>query len=110
MPRRDRYWLWQSAALAMAGFCSEASAQATLEIVPASPRYEEPVSSSDSRYSGWLYRHTGPPFASAFDPNRVVGTLACTGVLTFRDAFTGRLDYATVGAGGSKEIGRLPIE
>ena len=64
----------------------------------------------DTRYSGWLYRYTGPPFAAVFDPKRVEGTLVGTGVLTFRDAFTGRLDYAMVGASGYKEITRLPIE
>ena len=68
------------------------------------------VSWGETRYSGWLYKYTGPPFASAFDPNRIVGTLVGTGVLTFRDAFTGRLDYAMVGASGYKQITRLPIE
>lgn len=61
-------------------------------------------------YSGWLYRYTGPPFATAFDPNKVVGALVGTGVLSFSDAFTGRLDYSMVGTSGYKEITRLPIE
>ena len=64
----------------------------------------------ETRYSGWLYRYTGSPFATAFDPNRVVGTLVGTGVLRFSDAFTGRLDYTMVGVSGYKEITRLPIE
>lgn len=64
----------------------------------------------ETRYSGWLYQYTGSPFATAFDPNRVVGALVGTGVLTFRNAFTGRLDYTMVGVSGYKEITRLPIE
>jgi len=252
MPRLVRTWLGLSAALAMAAFCSQASAQATLEIVPASPRYEEPVYAritpdrmsglyiygakvsmsgtaisiapewiieigaggpfdvelgrfpagsytvqlyfgnvpvsapftvgprmpqgpqngwsggtvpavdysgmwwneresgwglsisqgptnqlfaawfvydaagvptwytlesgqwtvgwGETRYSGWLYRYTGSPFATAFDPNSVVGALVGTGVLRFSDASTGRLDYTMVGVSGYKEITRLPIE
>jgi hypothetical protein len=68
------------------------------------------VSWSGSTYTGWLYRYTGPPFTAVFDPTRVTGALVGTGVLSFRDAFTGRLDYSMVGTSGYKEITRLPIE
>jgi hypothetical protein len=68
------------------------------------------VSWSGSTYTGWLYRYTGPPFTAVFDPAKVTGALVGTGVLSFRDAFHGRLDYAVVGGIGSKEITRLPIE
>jgi hypothetical protein len=63
-----------------------------------------------STYTGWLYRYTGPPFTTVFDPAKVTGALVGTGVLSFRDAFTGRLDYSMVGTSGYKEITRLPIE
>jgi hypothetical protein len=68
------------------------------------------VNWGDTRYSGWLYRYTGSPLATEFDPTRVTGALVGTGVLSFRDAFTGRLDYSMVGTSGYKEITRLPIE
>ena len=68
------------------------------------------VSWSGAVYSGWLYRYTGPHFATAFDPDKVVGTLVGTGTLRFRDAFAGTLEYTMVHASGYKEITRLPIQ
>lgn len=63
-----------------------------------------------TEYSGSVYRYTGPHFATAFDPNKVVGTPVGTGTLTFWDAYWGRFDFTIAGTSGSKVITRLPIE
>jgi hypothetical protein len=68
------------------------------------------VNWGEASYSGWLYRYTGPPLATAFDPAKVAGTLVGTGILRFFDAFTGQLEYTMVGTSGYKAITRLPIE
>lgn len=68
------------------------------------------ISWSGAVYSGWVYRYTGPYFATAFDPDKVAGTLVGTGTLRFRDAFAGTLEYTMVDARGYKEITRLPIQ
>jgi hypothetical protein len=43
MRRSDRFWFWLLPGLAICLLCSLANAAATLEIIPASPRYQEPV-------------------------------------------------------------------
>jgi hypothetical protein len=43
MPRLDQFCLWLSPGLAVIALCSVANAQTTLQIMPASPRYQEPV-------------------------------------------------------------------
>jgi hypothetical protein len=43
MPRLDRFCRRLASGLAMVSLCSIADAQATLQIMPASPRYQEPV-------------------------------------------------------------------
>jgi len=65
---------------------------------------------NDSEYSGSIYEYTGPYFATAFDPNKVAGTLVGTGTLTFWDPYRGRFDFTIAGTSGSKVITRLPIE
>jgi hypothetical protein len=66
--------------------------------------------SFQTEYSGFIFRYTGPYLATAFDQNKVVGTMVGTGTLTFSSANTGRFEYVIAGTRGFKDLARLPID
>ena len=59
------------------------------------------------RYTGTLYRTTGPSYdAAAFDPTRVVATAVGTGTLVFANGNAATFTYTVGGVTQSKSITR----
>ena len=58
MPRFHKSCLWLAPCLAVVALCNLANAQATLQIMPASPRCQEPVyarMTPDRNYGWYVY-------------------------------------------------------
>jgi hypothetical protein len=62
-----------------------------------------------TRYTGPIYKTTGPYYGGPFDPTQVGITQVGTGTLTFTDYKTGTFSYTVEGVSGSKPITRLPF-
>lgn len=61
-------------------------------------------------YSGTIYRTTGSPFTTPFDPNSLQVKKVGNGFLHFFTASTGDFTYTIDGVGGGKSLQRQPIE
>jgi len=63
---------------------------------------------TSNRYSGTIYRTTGPSFdAEPFNPSQVTTTAVGTGTLVFTDADSGTFSYTVDGVSQSKPITRM---
>lgn len=62
-----------------------------------------------ARYTGTVYKTTGPFFGSSFDPNRVGVTPAGNATLSFTGYATANFSYTVDGITGTKAITRLPF-
>jgi hypothetical protein len=64
------------------------------------------VNAAGTGCTGTLFRTTGPPLATGFDPSRVVVTEVGTASLVFSGPDNGVLSYSVDGVAGSKSITR----
>lgn len=63
-----------------------------------------------TKYSGTIYRTTGSPFTTSFDPNNLQVKNVGNGILHFSTATTGDFTYTIDGISGQKALQRQPIE
>ena len=62
-----------------------------------------------ARYTGTVYKTTGPFFGSSFDPSRVTVAPAGNATLSFTGYATANFSYTVDGITGTKAITRLPF-